>query len=160
MAHRSALKASDEDRERVAERLRHAAGEGRLLAEEFEQRLATALRARTYGELDSVVSDLPGGRPSRGGHDVSAKGRRRGLPSPSPLMLAALVIAIPVIVAAVIAAIVVLMTVMAMWAVLALVTWRAFGNHGVPGPWSVATHRRRRIQGTRRNAVGGFAPWH
>ena len=74
-------------------------------------------------------------------------------------MLAALVIAIPVIVAAVIAAMVVLMTVLMFWAVLAIVTWKVLGRHGVPGPWAVAAHRRRRIHATRRNAVSGFAPW-
>ena len=62
MSRRSTIRASDDDRERVAERLRQAAGEGRLLAHELEERLATALRARTYGELDSVVWDLPGAR--------------------------------------------------------------------------------------------------
>jgi hypothetical protein len=43
----------------VAERLRKAATEGRLLAEELEQRLGAALSARTYGELDALVADLP-----------------------------------------------------------------------------------------------------
>src|SRR5579859_7451325 len=60
MSRRATLRASDQDREHVAERLRRAAAEGRLLAEEFEHRLARALRARTYGELDQLVSDLPG----------------------------------------------------------------------------------------------------
>jgi Domain of unknown function (DUF1707) len=59
MARRSALRASDSDRERVADRLREATGEGRLLAEELEDRLGRALRARTYGELDALVADLP-----------------------------------------------------------------------------------------------------
>jgi Flp pilus assembly protein TadB len=63
MARYAALRASDADREQVAERLRHAAAEGRILAEELEQRLAAALRARTYGELHALVSDLP--RPLR-----------------------------------------------------------------------------------------------
>lgn len=53
------LRASDLDRERVAERLRHAAGEGRILAEELEERLGAAFAARTYGQLDALVSDLP-----------------------------------------------------------------------------------------------------
>ncbi len=53
------LRASDADREHVAERLRKAASEGRLLAEELEQRLGAALTARTYGELDPLVADLP-----------------------------------------------------------------------------------------------------
>lgn len=59
MARRSVLRASDSDRERVADRLREATGEGRLLAEELEERLGAALKARTYGELDVLVADLP-----------------------------------------------------------------------------------------------------
>jgi Flp pilus assembly protein TadB len=59
---RSTLRASDADREHIAERLRRAASEGRLLAEEFEQRLERALTARTYGELDPLVADLPAER--------------------------------------------------------------------------------------------------
>jgi hypothetical protein len=43
----------------VAERLRAATAEGRLLAEELEQRLEVAFHARTYGELDALVVDLP-----------------------------------------------------------------------------------------------------
>jgi hypothetical protein len=69
MARRSSLRASDADRERVAERLREAATEGRILAHELEERLGRALRAVTYGELDDVVADLPGPvqpRPRRG----------------------------------------------------------------------------------------------
>jgi Flp pilus assembly protein TadB len=56
------LRASDADREHIAERLRRAASEGRLLAEEFEQRLEAAFTARTYGELDPLVADLPAER--------------------------------------------------------------------------------------------------
>ena len=53
------LRASDRDREQTAERLRHAAGEGRLLPEELEHRLRATFGARTYGELDTIVRDLP-----------------------------------------------------------------------------------------------------
>jgi hypothetical protein len=59
MARRSTLRASDADREHIAERLRKAASEGRLLAEELEERIEAALTARTYGELDGLVADLP-----------------------------------------------------------------------------------------------------
>jgi hypothetical protein len=59
MTGRAGWRASDADREQVAERLRVAATEGRLEAEEFEERLATTFSARTYGELDRVVADLP-----------------------------------------------------------------------------------------------------
>jgi hypothetical protein len=60
MAARASLRASDADREAVAERLRHAAVEGRLEPEELEDRLHSALRARTYGELGRLLDDLPG----------------------------------------------------------------------------------------------------
>jgi len=60
MAGRAALRASDADRDRVAEVLRKAATEGRLLTEELEQRMESALSARTYGQLDALISDLPG----------------------------------------------------------------------------------------------------
>jgi hypothetical protein len=59
MTRRAGLRASDADREQIAERLRQAAVEGRLLAEELDERLGAALTARTYGELDAIVSDLP-----------------------------------------------------------------------------------------------------
>jgi Domain of unknown function (DUF1707) len=54
-----ALRIGDADRERVAERLRKAAGEGRLAAEELEERLEAAFAARTEAELAPLVADLP-----------------------------------------------------------------------------------------------------
>ncbi|MGN6167766.1 MAG: DUF1707 SHOCT-like domain-containing protein [Solirubrobacteraceae bacterium] len=62
MARRSNLRASDADREQIAERLRKATAEGRLLAEELEQRIGATFSARTYGELDALVADLPDDR--------------------------------------------------------------------------------------------------
>jgi DUF1707 SHOCT-like domain len=62
MTTRATLRASDADRELIAERLRQAATEGRLFADELEERLGAALSARTYGELDAVVADLPAPR--------------------------------------------------------------------------------------------------
>ena len=64
MARPSNLRASDADREQIAERLRKATAEGRLLAEELEQRIGAAFSARTYGELDALVADLPDNRPA------------------------------------------------------------------------------------------------
>ena len=54
------LRASYEDRDKVAEQLRAAAGDGRLTADELDQRLEAALTARTYGELAALTADLPG----------------------------------------------------------------------------------------------------
>ncbi|MFK0155317.1 DUF1707 domain-containing protein [Streptomyces sp. NPDC090493] len=53
------LRASDADRERVAEILRDALAEGRLDMEEFEERLEATYKARTYGELTPITRDLP-----------------------------------------------------------------------------------------------------
>ena len=55
----SEVRASDADRERVAERLRAAAGEGRLSADELEERLERAFGARTEGELAPLLAELP-----------------------------------------------------------------------------------------------------
>lgn len=59
------LRASDADRERVAEVLRDALAEGRLDMSEFEERLDATYRARTYGELAPITRDLPGGAAPR-----------------------------------------------------------------------------------------------
>ncbi|MFI7504200.1 DUF1707 domain-containing protein [Streptomyces sp. NPDC049687] len=53
------LRASDADRERVAEVLRDALAEGRLDMAEFEERLEQTYGARTYGELAPITRDLP-----------------------------------------------------------------------------------------------------
>ena len=56
---RSELRASHDDRDRVVEMLRVSAGDGRLTAEELDERLEQAMTARTYGELARLVADLP-----------------------------------------------------------------------------------------------------
>jgi Domain of unknown function (DUF1707) len=69
----SALRIADADRERVAERLRKAAGEGRLAPDELEERLEAAFSARTETELAPLVADLPGearARPRRRKRDL------------------------------------------------------------------------------------------
>lgn len=62
-------RAADGDREAVAERLRAAVGEGRLDLDEFDDRVGRAYRARTYGELDPLVADLP--RPPTAGQPAT-----------------------------------------------------------------------------------------
>jgi hypothetical protein len=66
------LRASDADREATAERLRHNHSEGRLDTEEFQQRIDRCYSAKTVGELDELVNDLP--RESR--ERVGRRGRR------------------------------------------------------------------------------------
>ena len=53
------LRVSDDDRHQVAEVLRRAAGEGRLDLDELEERLESAFAAKTYGQLEPLVRDLP-----------------------------------------------------------------------------------------------------
>jgi len=53
------LRASHTDRDQVVELLRVAAGDGRLSAEELDDRLERALTARTYAELAALTADLP-----------------------------------------------------------------------------------------------------
>jgi Domain of unknown function (DUF1707) len=56
---RNELRASHDDRDRVVELLRVSAGDGRLTADELDERLELAMTARTYGELAKLVADLP-----------------------------------------------------------------------------------------------------
>jgi hypothetical protein len=55
------LRASDADRERVAEKLREAAGDGRLTMDELDERLDAVYAAKTYAELEPITDDLPAG---------------------------------------------------------------------------------------------------
>jgi uncharacterized protein DUF1707 len=57
-------RAGDAERERVAEKLRVAAGEGRIDLAELGDRLDRAYRAKTYSELDALLADLPDKRPT------------------------------------------------------------------------------------------------
>lgn len=52
------LRASDADRERAADTLRHAAGVGRLTVDELDERLTAAYAARTRAELERLVVDV------------------------------------------------------------------------------------------------------
>jgi hypothetical protein len=62
------LRASDADREAIGERLRSHHADGRLDADEFQERIDRCYKAKTVGELDELVADLPreGERPSGG----------------------------------------------------------------------------------------------
>jgi DUF1707 SHOCT-like domain len=56
---RDELRAADSDRAKVADRLRIALDEGRLNLGEYDERLQQAYAAKTYGELDKLLADLP-----------------------------------------------------------------------------------------------------
>jgi hypothetical protein len=128
MARHSSLRASDADRDAVAERLRRAAVEGRLEHDELEQRLHLALRARTYGELDRLLTDLPA-------QPVPWKRRNSQV---APVARVAVVVAARLIVMfAVVSIILVVLALTAAWWLLGLVLWLCLR----PGRF----HRTRRL---------------
>jgi Domain of unknown function (DUF1707) len=74
----AAARAGDADREAVADRLRIAAGDGRIDLAELDERLTQAYAAKTYGQLQVLVADLPA-------HSVAITGD--ALPEPDTLVL-------------------------------------------------------------------------
>jgi Domain of unknown function (DUF1707)/Cell wall-active antibiotics response 4TMS YvqF len=54
------LRAADTDRDQTAELLRRAAAEGRITFEELDERIARAYAAKTFADLETLTSDLPG----------------------------------------------------------------------------------------------------
>lgn len=82
MGDRTEMRASDGDRDRVADVLRDAHGEGRLTQDELMSRVEAAYDARSYHQLDRLIADLPvnrtaAPRPSRVAPAVAPV--RRGL---------------------------------------------------------------------------------
>jgi hypothetical protein len=139
MASHVSLRASDADREAVAERLRHAAGEGRLEPDELEERLHAALRARTYGDLGRLLADLPA--------KPMAWERRRTAARTALAVAVSVALTLAVVVAVVIVA-----ALMAAGWMLWVVVWFALRGRGscAPrlggrGPWDRAP-RARRVQ--------------
>jgi hypothetical protein len=55
----------DVERDRAAELLREHMAQGRLTAEEFDERIGAALTAKVASDLDPLFSDLPGPRPGQ-----------------------------------------------------------------------------------------------
>ena len=61
---RGQMRASTVDRDRAVELITRAYTEGRLDKDEHDDRVERAMTATTFADLDSVVIDLPGGRPA------------------------------------------------------------------------------------------------
>jgi len=59
---RGQMRAADVDRDRAVSFLTTAFTEGRLTKDEYDERVERALHARTYADLDVIVTDLPGAR--------------------------------------------------------------------------------------------------
>ena len=130
------LRASDADRDAAAERLRTAAAEGRLDTDELDERLEVALRARTYGELDGVLVDLPSSLPAR----------RRGAQVVS-VAQSTFAVALPILTTlAVVAAVVVVAAVAAAWWILWGLVWFFMCGRGACSPRRTHAHGMRRTR--------------
>jgi hypothetical protein len=78
------LRASDADRDRVAEILRDALAEGRLTHEEHSERIDAAYQAKTVGELAPLVRDLPAPGGSTAPRPTAAPRTATPFPSAGP----------------------------------------------------------------------------
>ncbi len=74
------LRVSDADRQAVADQLSQHLGDGRLDQAEFDERLPQAMSAKTYRDLDGLLTDLPpteasggSGLPPAGGSRVTGR---------------------------------------------------------------------------------------
>ncbi len=57
---REDMRAGDSDRKAVAEQLKSALDEGRLDLSEYDERIQRTYAAKTYADLDGLLTDLPG----------------------------------------------------------------------------------------------------
>jgi hypothetical protein len=57
---REDMRAGDSDRKAVAEQLKTALDEGRLDLSEYDERIQRTYAAKTYADLDGLLTDLPG----------------------------------------------------------------------------------------------------
>ncbi|WAZ23876.1 DUF1707 domain-containing protein [Streptomyces cinnabarinus] len=76
------LRASDADRDRIADILREALAEGRLTADEHSERVEGVLNAKTVGELEVFIQDLPAAHARRAAPSYTpVPGRPANLPA-------------------------------------------------------------------------------
>ncbi len=80
---RAEFRASDADRDRIADVLREALAEGRLQPEEHAERIDAVYRAKTLGELEPLVRDLPAA-PVRGAAPAGAHAAEADWPRAAP----------------------------------------------------------------------------
>jgi hypothetical protein len=70
------IRASDRERDAATHGLQEAFAEGRLDDAEVDDRMRTALTARTRGQLDQLLTDLPSSAPGIPGQPVAPAGGR------------------------------------------------------------------------------------
>jgi hypothetical protein len=71
------------ERDRTVERLREAAGLGRITLEELDERVGAALTARTQPDLDTLLADLGPTGPSAVGGGIAVRGPAAVVPAAS-----------------------------------------------------------------------------
>jgi hypothetical protein len=125
------LRVSDADRDAVVDQLAGHFQQGRLDLTEFQDRMDRAVRARTRGDLASLLADLP--QPETASPPPAGPGRRWPVPLP---VLAVLAVAGALILASVLGA-----AAHGYWA-----GWHGPGGRG-PGWHGAGWHG------------GGWAPW-
>jgi hypothetical protein len=83
------LRASDAEREQFAERLHAAVSEGRITLTEYGERVGAVYGARTYGELEPLVADLPstGGTVQSAASGAGAALAKPGPDAPAPIQI-------------------------------------------------------------------------
>jgi Domain of unknown function (DUF1707) len=148
MRSQHSLRASDADRDAVVDRLREAAGEGRLEPDELEQRVDGALRARTYGDLAQLLADLPAD-----GRMPSPRTRWRTDPlARSAVFGAGLMVAVSVAFAVVAVVAMLVLAAAASWIALVLFWLVCCGSRrlvrGPAGRRSVSARHARRVRPT------------
>jgi hypothetical protein len=87
MADQYKMRASDRDRQQVADRLRGALDDGRLTMDEYVDRVGVAYQAATYGDLAPLCADLPAPGPVIAAPPTAAAFSRAGYLAALPVVL-------------------------------------------------------------------------
>jgi hypothetical protein len=151
MSRHDSLRASDADRDAVVERLRDAAGEGRLDSDELEQRVGRALRARTYGDLAELLADLPGDGRAR----LPRAGWRANPVARAALVGAGLMVAVSVVIAVVVVVTLLVLAAAAWWVAL-VIFWLVCCGSRRRLAWASAGRRSVRAHHPRRARPSGL----
>ena len=83
-----AIRASDRERDEAVQRLQTAFAEGRLDDREFDERMRTALAARTRADLGRLLADLPGAAEPAAAPAATLATRSAGGPAPGRRQIA------------------------------------------------------------------------
>jgi Domain of unknown function (DUF1707) len=137
MTEDGSLRASDADREAVAELLREAHAEGRLDYAELDERLTQTYAARTHGDLERLTMDLP--RPDQQAMERAPAPQRPPARSAPTASVPARKDTHPVLRGAWYAYFVAVGINVVIWAIVSLTNqeWTYFWPIWVAGPWGI-----------------------